>query len=58
MGGALVKGWCRAGLAQDLTITARTLATLERYTSVYPQLTAHTDNVQAVQGADVVVLAV
>lgn len=58
MGGALVKGWCRAGLAQDLTITARTLATLERYTSVYPQLTAHTDNVQAVQEADVVVLAV
>ena len=58
MGGALVKGWCRAGLASDITITARSQATLECFTSLYPQLAATTDNVQAVSGADLVVLAV
>lgn len=58
MGGALVKGWCLAGLANDITITARGGATLERFTSQYPQLTATTDNVEAVKGAEMVVLAV
>ena len=58
MGGALVKGWCKAGLASDITITARSQATLECFTSLYPQLAATTDNVQAVSGADLVVLAV
>ena len=58
MGGALVHGWCKAGLASQITITARTQATLERFSSLYPELTATTDNALAVGGADVVVLAV
>ena len=58
MGGALVHGWCKAGLASQLTITARTQATLDSFTSLYPELTATTDNAQAVTEADVVVLAV
>ena len=51
-------GWCKAGLASQITITARTQATLERFSSLYPELTATTDNALAVSGADVVVLAV
>lgn len=58
MGGALVKGWCRGGMASDITVTARSEATLERLSALYPQLTTTTDNVEAVRGADVVVLAV
>ncbi len=58
MGGALVHGWCKAGLANSLTITARSESTLQRYTSLYPELTATTDNVQAVANADIVILAV
>ena len=58
MGGALVHGWCKAGLASQITITARTQATLERFSSLYPELTTTTDNALAVGGADVVVLAV
>lgn len=58
MGGALIHGWCLAGLAADITVTARTETTLERFTSRYPQLTATTDNALAVQNADIVVIAV
>lgn len=58
MGGALVKGWCRAGMAPQITATAHTRATLDRYSALYPQLTVTTDNPQAVRGADIVVLAV
>lgn len=58
MGGALVHGWCKAGLASQLTITARSQCTLDRFLGLYPQLTATTDNVQAVTGADIVFIAV
>lgn len=58
MGGALVKGWCRSGMAGDITVTAHTEATLQRFTSLYPGLSATTDNEKAVEGADIVVLAV
>lgn len=58
MGGALVHGWCKAGLASQLTITALTQSTLDRFLDLYPQLTATTDNVQAVTGADIVFIAV
>ena len=51
-------GWCKAGLASQLTVTARTQATLERFSSLYPEITVTTDNAQAVHGADVVVIAV
>jgi pyrroline-5-carboxylate reductase len=58
MGGALVHGWCKAGLVSQLTITARTQTTLERFRSLYPEINTATDNAQAVRGADVVIIAV
>ena len=58
MGGALVKGWVKAGMASELTVTAHTQQTLDRLVSACPGITAMLDNSKAVQGADVVVLAV
>jgi len=58
MGGALIKGWVKAGMVSDLTITAHTQQTLDRFTETCPSITTMLDNSKAVQGADVVVLAV
>ena len=58
MGGALVKGWAKAGLANDLTVTARTKDTLDRLVEVCPGITTMLDNKQAIKGVDVVLLAV
>lgn len=58
MGGALVKGWAKAGLAADITVTAHTQQTLDRLSEACPGITAMLDNVKAIQDADVVVLAV
>lgn len=58
MGGALVKGWAKAGLANDLTVTARTQETLDRLVEACPGITAMLDNKQATKGADIVLLAV
>ena len=58
MGGALVKGWMKAGMAADLTVTAHTQETLDRLLSACPGITAMLDNSKAVQDADIVVLAV
>ena len=58
MGGALVKGWAKAGLANDLTVTARTQETLESLVEACPGITTMLDNKQAIKGADVVLLAV
>jgi pyrroline-5-carboxylate reductase len=58
MGGALVKGWAKAGLANDLTVTARTQETLDRLVEACPGITTMLDNKQASKGADVVLLAV
>ena len=58
MGGALVKGWAKAGLANDLTVTARTQETLDRLVEACPGITTMLDNRQATKGADVVLLAV
>lgn len=58
MGGALVKGWTRAGMVANLTVTARTQQTLDRLVEVCPGITATLDNAKAVEGSDVVVLAV
>ncbi len=55
IGGALARGWSRKG--QEVTVTARTQRTLEKFKgeeNIHPML----DNVTAVQGADVIVLAV
>ena len=58
MGGALVKGWAKAGLANDLTVTARTQETLDRIVETCPGITPMLDNKQATKAADVVLLAV
>ena len=56
MGGALAIGWARTG-KHEVTVTARTEQTLSRFAGVDNILTS-TDNLNAVSGADVVVLAV
>lgn len=58
MGGALVKGWAKAGMSANLTVTAHTQQTLDRLVEACPGITAMLDNSKAVQVADVVVLAV
>ena len=58
MGGALVKGWCKAGMASDLIITAHTQRTRDTITAQYPEVTATLDNTHAAQSADIVILAV
>lgn len=58
MGGALIKGWAKAGLAPDLTFTAHTQATLDRISEACPGVKAMLDNKAAVQDAEVVLLAV
>lgn len=57
MGGALIRGWAKTG-GYELTITARTEQTLERFRRDYPEINTTLDNVAAVKGADVIVLAV
>ncbi len=58
MGGALIKGWIRAGLAGDLTITAQTQTTLDKFKKDCPELTVSLNNVESVQDADVIILAI
>ena len=58
MGGALVKGWTRAGMEANLTVTAHTQLTLDRLAEACPGISVTLDNREAVSGADVVVLAV
>ena len=58
MGGALVKGWAKAGMAANLTVTAHTQQTLDRLVEACPDITVMLNNSKAVQNADVVVLAV
>lgn len=58
MGGALVKGWTKTGMAASLTVTAHTQQTLDRIAEVSPGISVTLDNREAVKEADVVVLAV
>ena len=58
MGGALVKGWVKAGMAADIIVTAHTQQTLDRLVEACPGITAMLDNGKAVRNADIVVLAV
>lgn len=55
IGGACIRGWVSAG-GVDIVVTARSEATLRRYDG-FP-VKVLTDNVEAVKGADVVVIAV
>lgn len=62
MGGALIKGWAKAvqaGRADlDITITARTQQTLDKFAAAYPALHTLLNNIEAVSEAEVVLLAV
>lgn len=62
MGGALVRGWANAAMENDADIricaTAKTQATLDKLSQAFPEVELTTDNTYAVQGADVVVIAV
>lgn len=60
MGGALVRGLVRSGAvpAAEITCTAQTEATMAKLRAFEPALGLTTDNVAAVQGADMVVIAV
>ncbi len=58
MGGALIRGWIRAGLSSNLTITARTKETLDGYKTACPELNVSLSNAEAVRNADIIVLAV
>lgn len=60
MGGAIARGLAKSGtFAEDaITCTARSAGTLEKLRSTNPGFNLLTDNVAAVNGADMVVLAV
>ncbi len=58
MGGALTKGWLRAGMEKDLTVTAHTQTTLDRLKDCCPGLSVSLSNSDAVADADVIILAV
>lgn len=62
MGGALIKGWAKAvrnGRADlDITITAHTQQTLDKFNAEFPEVHTLLNNEEAVQDADIVVLAV
>lgn len=57
MGGALAKGWAKKGKF-EITVTAHSQQTLDRIKAEFPDIRTMLDNVEAVKGADVVVLAV
>lgn len=60
MGGAIARGLCRSGFAApgDITVTAATRKTLDRLADFCAGMQVTTDNVKAVKGADMVILAV
>ena len=58
MGGALVRGWCASGMAEDITITAKTQDTLDSYQTLYPDLNVTLSNADAVSRSHYVIIAV
>lgn len=58
MGGAMIKGWQKAGLGASIIVTAHSQATLDKLEASCPELTTTLDNVEAASKADVIVLAV
>ena len=60
MGGAIARGLAKGSIftENDITCTAKSTATLEKLRETNPGFTLTTDNLQAVQGADIVVFAV
>lgn len=60
MGGAIACGMAKGSVIrpEDITVTARTPASLDRIRAVYPEITVFTDNRTAVGGADLIIIAV
>ncbi len=58
MGGALIKGWAKSGKVENVTIADKNEALLAQFKADYPSVNTTTDNVAAVQGADIIVLVV
>ena len=58
MGGALIKGWAKSGKVDNITVADKNEALLETLKQEYPALNTTTDNVEAVKGADIIILVV
>lgn len=58
MGGALIHGWAKSGKVENITIADKNEALLASFKEKYPAITTTTDNVEAVKGADIVVVVV
>ena len=58
MGGALIKGWAKSGKIDDITIADKNETLLAEFKSAYTTINTTTDNVEAVKGADIIVLVV
>lgn len=58
MGGALIQGWAKSGQLDSITIADKNEQLLESFQEKYPFISTTTDNVQAVEGSDIVVVVV
>ena len=58
MGGALIKGWAKSGKIDNITVADKNEALLSQFKQDYPALHTTTDNIEAVKGADIIVLVV
>lgn len=58
MGGALIHGWAKSGKVEHITIADKNEALLKSFKDKYPAIVTTTDNVEAVKGADIVIVVV
>lgn len=58
MGGALIHGWAKSGKVEGITISDKNEDLLRSFKSKYQQIETTTNNVEAVKGADIVVVVV
>lgn len=58
MGGALIHGWAKSGKIESITISDKNEKLLADFKQKYPSLNTTTDNVEAVKGADIIVVVV
>lgn len=58
MGGAMIKGFLKSGKVDEIMVTAKSQATLDKWQNDYPELKVSLSNADAVKDADVIVLAV
>ncbi len=58
MGGALIRGWAKSGKLEAIQVADKNEATLCALQQEFPSIVTTTDNVAAVKGVDIIVLAV